>query len=547
MSNYSHDYMYYKGKRSSKYKQIKDDNQRELVNKIKYNMKLNRFDTALSLIEEYLSFRPNNYYILGYKAMALYRIGKKDDALNLFERILNERDISKRDELFIMSQYANILSTFDISLAIYYYEKVIEESDYLELVARGKLSTLYSNEKRYDDAINILKIDGFNNKFLNVKRATVYLDKSDFKKALRSLKKPEYNDGFDIKENFEDEYIAQDECYIRGYINYKKGDFDNALKYLTEATCNKKRNVYFKAAINIAKISILKGNFDEAINYCEEIKKQCPSEFFFKIIDETLAKAYAKKNDYKKAEQQYKKIETDEKHKNINLGKLELIKGNFEKAEEYLSIIDIKNIDVNINYDYLYRLALVKIRLKKYDEAKEILKLFDTNKKSIEVVGLMKEINRMNIYLKTQLNEPIKYEQLSYSGKQINSYNEEDALNHIIENHVYNEEKSLFNEDIDVKELFKNVKELLTKDKVVYEFLFDKYIINYRNIGYNQNKEIVHQLLILTVPDTKDIITMYPLDGTESIFTLEELEEKDKPKVKRLSQIEKFNMKYGNS
>ena len=40
---------------------------------------------------------------------------------------------------------------------------------------------------------------------------------------------------------------------------------------------------------------------------------------------------------------------------------------------------------------------------------------------------------------------------------------------------------------------------------------------------------------------------MYPYDGDESMFNLQELDEKPKVKVKRLSQIEKFNMKYGNN
>ena len=87
----------------------------------------------------------------------------------------------------------------------------------------------------------------------------------------------------------------------------------------------------------------------------------------------------------------------------------------------------------------------------------------------------------------------------------------------------------------------------MTKENIMYDSLFDKYIINYRNIGYNSDNESIHQLLVLTLPNTKDIITMYPLDGTESIFTLEELEEKPKVIVKRLSQIEKFNKKYNTN
>ena len=58
------------------------------------------------------------------------------------------------------------------------------------------------------------------------------------------------------------------------------------------------------------------------------------------------------------------------------------------------------------------------------------------------------------------------------------------------------------------------------------------------------NGDTINQLTILTLPNTKNVVTMYPCDGTESIFTLEELEEIPKPKVKRLTQSEKFYKKY---
>ncbi|MBQ9024252.1 MAG: hypothetical protein IJ105_03410 [Bacilli bacterium] len=519
-----------------------------LINEIKYNIRMNRLDTALSLIEDCLYYNPNNNYVLGYKAMVLDKMGKKEEAISIYENILKINDLSKRDKMFIMSQYANLLSKSNKELAAYYYEKVIKESKNVELVARSKLSILYTELKRYDDALNILRIDGFNNMFLNIKRANIYNTQDDYNNVLKALNEEEYNiNNADVLENLDDEYIEQEKNFLYGHTFYKQGKFNLALSYLTKATNNRKRTIYFKTIIDMARIYILKGKIDDAITLCEELKKDTLSDFYNRIIDEVMAKAYTRKNDYEKAQEHYNNIETNEKIKNLNLGKIELLKGNFKKAEEYFSDLDVQLDDINVFYEEFYRLALIKFRLNKYDEVEEILDIFDSNLEKFEIYRMKYELDRIKLYINLVNSKEINNEKMSYSEKQIISYNEKEAIKHIIDHHIKNAKTSRFNENIDVEQLIIDVKDKLIKDNIIYDSLFDKYIIKYRDIGYSMNNETIHQLMILTLPNTKDIITMYPYDGTESIFTLEELEEKEKPKVKRLSQIEKFNMKYGNN
>ena len=458
MSSYLHDHNYNKSKMCGKHKKNKDIRSKELINKIKYNLKLNRADTALHFIEEYLSYNPDNNYVLGYKAMALCKLNRIEEATDLLKELIDKNDISKRDKIFVMSQYASILSTTDISLAIYYYEKIIEESDHLELIARGRLSALYTNIKNYDEALSVLEVSGFNNSFLNTKRATVYSASGDYAKAMSALRRKEYNKGYDIQENLQDEYIKQDEDYIKGHIYFKQGLYDEALEYLTKANTNKNRIIYFKANIDIARVLILKGNREEAIAICEETKKQCDSEFYLRILDEIIAKSYAKINDYKKAEECYKNIETDERYKQINLGKLELLKGDFAKAEEYLSVLEGNVDDLFVGVGDFYRLILVKLKLKKYDETLEIIEKIEQHSQIIEKEGLKHELDRIKIFIKKCKKETLKRDNLSYSERQIVSYSEEEALEHILDHHVYNGPRTKFNENIKVEELFKEVK-----------------------------------------------------------------------------------------
>ena len=488
-------------------------------------------------------------YILTYKAMTLYRMGKNDESSMLFEKVLNSGSLSKRNEIFAMIQYAGLLTRIkNIDSAIYYYEKAILESEDLELIARGKLSNLYAENNDYEKAINILNIDGFNNMFLNTKRARIYSKMTRYKDVLKELEKEEYNDyNVEEKENLDDKYVKQDLYYIKGHAYYKLDKFDEALSYLAKACIIKTRDIYFRANIDIIRIYTLRLQLDDAINLCEEIKKSCTSNYFYKIIEELEEKAYIKKNDYKKAEEQFKNNRELDERTMKNLGKIELLKGNFEKAEQYFSSLDIQNGNARDFYDEYYRLALIKFRLKKYDETLIILNRLEENLDVYEVSDMAYEIKRIKLYIYKKLNKDYsKINDYTYSEKQIISYDINDAIDHVMNNHYYNPRISKFNDNINIEELFNTIKDKMNDENVTYDSLFDKYMVKYPNIGINMDNESIHQILVLTLPNTKDIITMYPCDGTESVFNLEELEEKAKPKVKRLSQVDKFKQKYGN-
>lgn len=524
-----------------------DNEKKEFINKIKFLFKQERNELALSTINQYLKEYSEDNYILTYHAMTLFKLNKVEESIKEFENILNKDSLSERETSFAMTQYAFVLSQNEqADLAIYYYEKIINESKDLELIARGKLAGIYISEKRYEDAIRILTIDGFNNEFLNVKRAYIYLNSGDYDKAIEALKEKEYNT-YDVyvKVNLDDTYTQQEKNYIKGHIYYKQDDMDRALPYLSKASLCRGRQLTYKSVIDLARIYILKGEMNSAIDLCEETLKDCSSKYYVRIFYEILAKAYYKKNDYEKAEEYYKKIDTDEKIKKINLGKIELLKGNFELADEYLSNLDVDNYDINMFYEEYYILALAKLRVNKYDEVLKILDLFYENINKHEIEQMKFKLDRIRLYINSIKKEKIDQSTLAYTEKQIVSYSKKSALKHIYKHHVVEPRESKFNENIDIKELFENIKDMLSKDNVIYDSLFDKYIIKYPNAGYDKDNHNINQMLVITLPNTKNILTMYPYDGSESMFVLEELEEKEKPKVKRLSQIEKFNKKYG--
>ena len=541
---------YLRSKRRGKFNKKKDSNQEELVNEIKYNVRIYKYSNALILSEEYLKMYPSDDYMKIFQCIILGKLYQNDEAEKRLLEILENEDLSKENRVFALLKYANILSHGKRNEeAKELFENAIEMSDKLELIARSDLSRLYRREKEYDKAIRILEIDGYNDDFLNTKRAVVYFEQGDYKSVFRELRRPSINKyNIFVYEKLDEKYIEQDKNYLLGHLFLKKGNLDTALVYLNKCTSMNNKNIYFKANVDIAKIYILKNRVDDAIVLCQELVNQTNSSYNTKIVKEILAKAYAKKNNYKKALETYSDESFEETHRKIRYGFLELLRGNFEKAEEYLSIINLDKVDVNECYNDLYRLALVKFRLGKYDEVFPILDIFDKYGTAVEVKDMKYELDRIRLIIDTKLGNKIEDREYSYSEKQIISYSKEDAINHIKEHHLSDDCVSNFNDENQLLQLFEYVKEKLTKDNIIYDGSFDKYMVRINNVGFSKNDNTINQLAVLTIPGTKDIITMYPTEGNESELIIEEPEVKtEEKKVKRLSQIEKFNKKYGNN
>ena len=95
-----------------------------------------------------------------------------------------------------------------------------------------------------------------------------------------------------------------------------------------------------------------------------------------------------------------------------------------------------------------------------------------------------------------------------YSVNQLLDYDEYMAIEHILEGHTNSDEKTTFNQNIDVYKIFNDVQKLLTKEYKFNKLHFnDWYFIPYENIGSQGEK----YLEVVTLPHTKNIITMYPV------------------------------------
>ena len=221
--------------------------------------------------------------------------------------------------------------------------------------------------------------------------------------------------------------------------------------------------------------------------------------------------------------------------------------GNLEEA------IDVLNLEVVLTSDNYFDIKkrgylIVKILLakEKYEECykyileNEILFQDDEELNTLVLLLLKKKLNLLVADDYNQIQ--------SYALKQIISYKEELALEHIVLNHknqAYLDGKSQFNEDFPIQKVFSRIRNCLPNEKRMYdELVVDYYIFKYTNSGKNSGKN-VNYIKVITLVNTNQIVTMFPIDNYEKLpYTDISLELDSKKTIKKISQIEKFNKRY---
>lgn len=263
-------------------------------------------------------------------------------------------------------------------------------------------------------------------------------------------------------------------------------------------------------------------------------------KWFNKIIElvkkEELKKAY---NEY----QEYIKVYPKDVCSQVFYADLLIRMGNFEYAEEIL-----KNIEIVAKTPYIDIIdkKLITVKLlsctKRYKEAYELfisdIDLCDYNN-SIGTILFLKKMIGIDI------ND--EYPENKYLYNQIINYNDDRAIKHIsryINDEQYN--KAMFENDFNIEKTYYKIKEFLPSSIGIHESIIDTvYIFKYDYCGRVYGK-MANYIKVIALNDSNNIITMYPYLNTGkndivSDITLNE----EKNKVKRISQIDKFNNKYG--
>lgn len=324
------------------------------------------------------------------------------------------------------------------------------------------------------------------------------------------------------------------------YANVK--DFEKAKYYFEQLleTSNKKY-----ALLELGKSYVKNGDNKNAIFYFEQLLTE-PTSRTYAMLE--LGRLYASCNDNEKAKSLFEQLlqigdEKDKAYAVLELGRLSASEGENEKAENYFksilqtdnksfAMLELGRLYASCNASEkakqileqllkignekdrtcaLIELLRLSIKNKKYSQALQYLDKLITVNTSLT----SDQIKRYQLFLKFKLGK-IKKSELSedYFGRQIFNYNLNSALECISSN-VDIDGKDMhqgrFNSNINIPDLFDICDETICEIEPYSYDVVDKYIValDY-NVGISMEME-TNLVEVVTISNTKDIITMYPV------------------------------------
>ncbi len=236
-----------------------------------------------------------------------------------------------------------------------------------------------------------------------------------------------------------------------------------------------------------------------------------------------------------------------------------ILLGKFKKAKDILEYVEKKaSLDSNYSrntykYSFLnYGIFICRIKLlifgKKY---RELIKYFYENIDNIKGYDLDNSLNSVIYYCQRKIGklDIDRKDTKSYLFRQIINYQDDDFKNHIKKHLLsYGETNNqyVFNDNFPVEALIKEIKKIIPNKSKLYHGFFDNiYYFKFDNCGRANNK-ITDYFEVIAFDGTNDIITMYPtMEGEKFTYIdLNDMIKVDVPKIKSLSQIEKFNRRF---
>lgn len=301
------------------------------------------------------------------------------------------------------------------------------------------------------------------------------------------------HEGFSELTDGEGGYIA---TYNLGMLERENGHFDKA-KELFISLFDKPNSE--KAKFEVAKIEAEIGNINEARFYFQELigtSKDMHARF-------ELARLESRVQNFEKARKIFEDLyeETGSPYVLAELGILEGNTGNIDKARKHLNYLALEE-----HNEYGYRLLLMlETKQKNYLEALKLINEMMKYGYRVNMHTVLHISKELNIFFK---NYEYRSAHLNYCNKQILNYSKEEAMKHITDRHYNSDDSECFNRSIDVLNLFNTFKEKLDEKYKINGFSFnDIYVIPSENIGLSGQNYVK----VVTLPNTHDIISMYPV------------------------------------
>jgi len=281
-----------------------------------------------------------------------------------------------------------------------------------------------------------------------------------------------------------------------GRLEASVGNAEKARKCFE--TLVKTRNDAY-AMLELGRLEASVGNVEKA-RKCFETLLNTPNKFYAML---ELGRLEASVGNVEKARKCFETLlNTPNKfYAKLEQGRLEASVGNVEKARKCFETL-VKNRN---DAFAMSELVLLEYKEKNYLQSFELINKALKEKFDISSYIIIAICMELNIFFSQIDFKKLNY---PYSVKQLINYDYDMAIDHIIKRHASINGKSVFNKQIDVNDLFDNVKDkLIDQNKINLLNFNDVYVIPYENIG--QNGE--NYLMVITLPHTKNVLSMYPV------------------------------------
>lgn len=499
-------------------------NKRDIVEKIRELIRNEKYQLVEYSINNFIEKYGEDCYLLHEKARYKAATNNIEEAKKIYKLIIDADSENKYYSLYELGKLESETGNFNLALS--YYEMILS-SNHKEkchaLLETAKVLNLIGENKKAEEYLNIIIDNNMENKYRAMENLAIVL------MDIGNLKLAEYYIE-ETKNHVEDANYK----YLKGCLEIKRRNYIEGKKYFEDIL---KNEPYFKtkATLTLANVEYDLENYEKAIEILKTIKED--TGFYYYEANKKIAHCYIKLKMFEEAEEQIHLLDKEDNRYIIEqsflYGRLYQIKGDYISALSYYQNV---SIDSNILYlDSLHHRICILIKLQKYEDA---YKLIDELEKNDNNNRYTERINSMKIFLNRELNLGLNLKVKRYTDMLINYYNKDLVLEHI-EKHKYEDDNNvrhtIFSDDIDINELYNHVINNINEDNFYYSDFMDVYIIPYKSVGID-NGEIINFVKAVTLPNSKDIITIFPFNKLPSI---------KKAKVKELSRIEKFNLKYG--
>jgi hypothetical protein len=213
----------------------------------------------------------------------------------------------------------------------------------------------------------------------------------------------------------------------------------------------------------------------------------------------------------------------------------------------------LKKVDFDLIDDHLTRETYILVQIELYIHLLDFQKAYDILMDNKQVfIDRDWSFSCTELFLRKQLGILTEndYQRNGYLVSQIIEYSEERFFEHISKHQYFdcNDNVCQFEENFPLMDFYNKIKELIsTANKINKGCLSQSYLFKYDCNG-RVNGKMVDYIEVITLHETNEIITMYPYrnkENRDSIDLTPIIEEL--PKVKRISQIDKFNQRYSKN